>query len=146
MIRTMRLRGIERRADEADETVRWLLAGDPSIRWQVLRDLIGAADSAVESERAMRPEFLKFWFPPRWHYDLLRGLDYFQSVAAPRDERLNEAIEVLREHRRGTDRWDLEGIYAGKTYFQMERVGSPSRWNTLRALRVLRWWESGGHE
>jgi hypothetical protein len=88
----------------------------------------------------IRPEFLKFSFPPRWHYDLLRGLDYFQSVGAQRDERLTDAIAVLRQ-RRGTDgRWKLENRHKGKTYFEMERVGRPSRWNTLRALRVLAWW------
>ena len=93
--------------------------------------------------RVIRPEFLEFSFPPRWHYDVLRGLDYFQSVAAPRDDRLSEAVGVIVERRDGTGRWDLEHTHRGKTYFEMERVGSPSRWNTLRALRVLRWWGKG---
>ena len=91
----------------------------------------------------IKPEFLRFSFPPRWHYDVLRGLDYFQAVDAPRDPRLEDAIEVVRRHRRADGRWDLQNRYRGKTYFELERVGAPSRWNTLRALRVLKWWDKG---
>ena len=89
----------------------------------------------------INPVFLRLSFPPRWHYDILRALDYFQSAGAPRDERLSEAIGVLCTKRRDDGRWSLENDYRGKTYFNMERVGKPSRWNTLRALRVLRWWQ-----
>jgi hypothetical protein len=92
----------------------------------------------------IKPEFLRFSFPPRWHYDVLRGLDYFQAVDAPRDPRLADAIEIVRRHRRADGRWALQNRYRGKTYFKLERVGAPSRWNTLRALRVLKWWEKGG--
>jgi hypothetical protein len=89
----------------------------------------------------IKPIFLKLSFPPRWHYDILRALDYFQSVNAPRDPRLSEAIEIVRNARSSDGRWPLQNIYKGKTYFEMERLGAPSRWNTLRALRVLHWWE-----
>jgi hypothetical protein len=85
-------------------------------------------------------EFTRLTFPPRWHYDILRALDYFQEVNAPRDERLAEAIELLLHRRSDDGRWPLQYRYSGKTYFDMERVGAPSRWNTLRALRVLKWW------
>jgi hypothetical protein len=91
----------------------------------------------------IKPLFTRFAFPPRWHYDVLRALDYFQSVDAPRDDRLAEAIDLVRQARREDGRWPLHHAYKGKTYFQMERVGAPSRWNTLRALRVLRWWDAG---
>jgi hypothetical protein len=91
----------------------------------------------------IKPIFLRFSFPPRWHYDILRALDYFQAVNAPRDERLAESIEMVRKHQTKDGRWLLENDYKGKTYFAMERVGAPSRWNTLRALRVLKWWEPG---
>ena len=90
----------------------------------------------------IKPIFLRFSFPPRWHYDILRALDYFQSVKAPRDRRLGEAIEIVRRTRGADGCWTLQNIYGGKTYFEMERLGAPSRWNTLRALRVLKWWES----
>jgi hypothetical protein len=91
----------------------------------------------------IKPIFVKFSFPPRWHYDILRALDYFRAVNAPRDPRLNDAIEIVDRERLPDRRWPLHNAYKGKTYFEMERVGQPSRWNTLRALRVLRWWESG---
>jgi hypothetical protein len=93
--------------------------------------------------KIIKPEFIRFSFPPRWHYDILRGLDYFQAVDAPRDRRLREAVDIVRSRQRADGRWPLEYTYSGKTYFEIERVGAPSRWNTLRALRVLKWWEGG---
>ena len=88
----------------------------------------------------IKSEFTRFVFPPRWHYDVLRALDHFRDVGAPRDERLSEAIEMV-EARRGSDgRWPLMYKYHGKAFFDMEQVGKPSRWNTLRAMRVLKWW------
>lgn len=89
----------------------------------------------------INPKFAWMVFPPRWHYDILRALDHFQAVKAPRDERLGEAVEIVRGARGADGRWAHLHAYRGKTYFQMERLGGPSRWNTLRALRVLRWWD-----
>jgi hypothetical protein len=89
----------------------------------------------------IKPVFIRFAFPPRWHYDILRALDHFQAIDALRDERLAEAIEIVRSTRRGDGRWTLQNNWKGKTYFELERLGAPSRWNTLRALRVLKWWE-----
>jgi hypothetical protein len=88
----------------------------------------------------IKSEFMRFVFPPRWHYDVLRALDYFQSVHAPRDERLSEAIDLVTRRRGADARWTLEYTYSGKTHFPLERLRAPSRWNTLRALRVLKWW------
>lgn len=93
--------------------------------------------------KIIKPVFLRLAFPPRWHYDILRALDYFQAVAAPRDERLTDAITVLRDKRRPDGRWNLEHRFRGRVFFEIERLQRPSRWNTLRALRVLRWWEGG---
>lgn len=89
----------------------------------------------------INPVFMRFAFPPRWHYDILRALDYFQAVNAPRDPRLSDAIDIVRTTRREDGTWPLQNEYKGKTYFQLERVGAPSRWNTLRAMRVLKWWD-----
>ncbi|HSP33794.1 MAG TPA: hypothetical protein VLU46_05700 [Thermoanaerobaculia bacterium] len=89
----------------------------------------------------IKSDFTRLSFPPRWHYNILRTLDHFRSVGARRDERAAEAIELLRKKRQSDGRWLLENTYRGKTYFEMERVGQPSRWNTLMALRVLRWWD-----
>jgi hypothetical protein len=92
--------------------------------------------------RIIKSILLRFSFPPRWHYDILRALDHFQAVGAPRDHRLREAIEIVLRTRRDDGRWTLQNRYAGKTYFELERVGQASRWNTLRALRVLAWWDA----
>jgi hypothetical protein len=83
-----------------------------------------------------------FSFPPRWHYDVLMALDYFQECGAERDERLSDAIELLRKKRRKDGTWSLQNRHPGRTFFEMEEAGKPSRWNTLRALRVIHWWES----
>jgi hypothetical protein len=91
----------------------------------------------------IKAEFKRFSFPPRWHYDILRALDYFQAVDAPRDRRLAEAVDIVRMRRRPDGRWPLEHGYKGRSHFELERPGAPSRWNTLRALRVLKWWEPG---
>lgn len=88
----------------------------------------------------IKPVFLRFAFPPRWHYDILRALDYFQSVKAPRDRRLSDAIDIVQSTQGEDGRWPLQQVYNGKTYFELERKGAPSRWNTMRALRVLKWW------
>jgi hypothetical protein len=90
----------------------------------------------------MKPAFVRFAFPPRWHYDILRALDYFQAVCAPRDERLADAIGIVRDSQRENGLWPLQYAHRGKIYFELERLGAPSRWNTLRALRVLKWWET----
>jgi hypothetical protein len=90
--------------------------------------------------QVIKPIFTRLSFPPRWHYDILRALDYFRSVDAPRDERLGDAIDILVQKRRADGRWILENRYRGKTYFKLERIRAPSRWNTLRAMRVLKWW------
>ena len=92
----------------------------------------------------IKPALTRFSFPPRWHYDILRALDYFQAVNAPRDRRLAEAIDIVRSSQCEDGRWLLQHSYRGKTYFEMERLGAPSRWNTLRALRVLDRFAQGG--
>jgi hypothetical protein len=80
-------------------------------------------------------------FPPRWHYDFLRALDYFQGVKTPLDERMQAAVSLLLEKRRGEDGlWVLNKPWAGRVHFPIEETGKPSRWNSLRALRVLKWW------
>ena len=91
----------------------------------------------------VKPEYLELAFPYYWHYDVLRALDYFRRSSAEPDPRMAEAVEVVRSKRQPDGRWLLEGIYPGRVHFELEDgVGRPSRWNTLRALRVLEW--SGG--
>lgn len=88
------------------------------------------------------PAWLQFSFPTRWHYDVLRGLEYFREVGDPPDPRMNEAMELLRSKRQPDGTWLLENTHPGAVHFPLdEGDGRPSRWNTLRALRVLRWSE-----
>jgi hypothetical protein len=75
---------------------------------------------------------------------ILRALDHFRDVNAPRDHRLAEAVDIIRSSRREDGRWALQHVHNGKTHFELARRGAPSRWNTLRALRVLKWWNAGG--
>ena len=88
--------------------------------------------------------WLRFSFPHWYHYDVLRGLEYLRSAAVEPDERVAEAIGVVQGKRDAEGQWPLENSHAGKAHFQMDQGdGEPSRWNTLRAMRVLRWYEQG---
>jgi hypothetical protein len=89
----------------------------------------------------IHPKFVRLSFPPRWHYDMLRGLAYFARAGADRDRRLLDAIDLLVRRRDKDGRWPVQQKHAGKVFFDMEEIGGSSRWNTLRALRVCRWWE-----
>ena len=74
----------------------------------------------------IKPVFTRFSFPPRWHYDILRALDYFQAVDAPCDPRLAEAIDIVRSTRREDGRWSLQHWCKGKAYFELESLGAPT--------------------
>jgi hypothetical protein len=88
------------------------------------------------------PKFLKFSFPPRYEYDVLRALDYLRASGVKPDPRVNDAIGVVESSRQADGRWLLDGAHQEAIAVKLgEGVGEPSRWNTLRALRVLRWAE-----
>jgi hypothetical protein len=94
-------------------------------------------------------EFLELAFPPRYHYDILRSLDYFRAASilagtkSKPDPRSTEAIQLIESKRQPDGRWLLENSYDEALALPLtEIVGQPSRWNTLRALRVLRWFDS----
>ena len=91
----------------------------------------------------VNPAWLQFSFPSRWHYDVLRALEYFCSVGDMPDPRMDEAIDLLRSKQQPDGTWLLENTHPGKVHFALEDGdGRPSRWNTLRALRVLRWYKN----
>jgi len=84
-------------------------------------------------------KMLALAYPSRWRYDILRTLDYFRYAKVNFDERMQDAIEVLIKKRTGDNIWKLQANHPGQFHFHMEEVGKPSRWNTLRALRVLKY-------
>jgi hypothetical protein len=77
-------------------------------------------------------------YPSRWRYDILRALDYFQYVRIKYDTRMEDAFEIVIKKRRKDGTWPLQGKHSGQTHFDMEKTGEPSRWNTLRVLRVFK--------
>lgn len=92
--------------------------------------------------KTIDPKIIRLSFPPRWHYDILRCLDYFQERKVKSDQRMNEAISLLLKKQTPEGYWKLENEYPAKIFFRMEKQGKESRWNTLRALRILNWWEN----
>lgn len=77
-------------------------------------------------------------YPSRWKYDILRALDYFRSAGVCYDPRMKDALDVIKNKRRKDGTWPLQAKHPGKVHFDMEQAGKSSRWNTLRALRVLK--------
>ncbi|MGH6752426.1 MAG: squalene cyclase [Bradyrhizobium sp.] len=99
---------------------------------------------SLRSGEVIDRRWARFSFPTSWHYDLLRGLDYLRSAGVGPDERVAEAVELVKERRHQNGRWPLNSLHADhvdRFPFDMEAgVGKASRWNTLRALRVLDWY------
>lgn len=115
-----------------------------------LKRLIEAKERAIEfllihklfkshrSGAIMDKKMLMLSYPSRWRYDILRALDYFRLAGIDYDNRMDDAIEILLKKRRKDGKWPLQARHSGQTHFEMEETGKPSRWKTLRALRVLR--------
>lgn len=89
----------------------------------------------------VNPVFTRFPFPPQWHFDVLRGLEHVRAAGVPADDRLADAVEVVRSARRSDGRWPVHRPHPGRQWFRLEEPG-PSRWATLRAVRVLDWWDA----
>jgi hypothetical protein len=88
--------------------------------------------------KIIKKEFLNIPYPCRWKYDILRALDYFQYAGTKYDKRMQAAIDVILRKRRKDGLWNLQTAHPGQVHFKMEQPGKPSRWNTLRALRILK--------
>ena len=86
-------------------------------------------------------KMLKFTFPPRWKYDIMRALWYASVNDLPRDKRFGDAVEIVKEKQNPDGTWNATTDHGGKIHFRMESPGKPGRWNTLRAMRILKWWE-----
>ena len=98
----------------------------------------------IERDRKSGTTWTRFAFPTWWHYDVLRGLEYLRRASVVPDERVTEAIDLVRSKGDDDGRWPLETRYPGVMPVQIDDgEGRPSRWNTLRALRVLNWYSGG---
>ena len=94
----------------------------------------------LSTGEVVEPAWLTFSFPFRWRYDVLRALDHLRTVQDTPDPRAGEALELVRAKRQDDGTWLGENTHPGEVHFVLEDGdGRPSRWNTLRALRVLRW-------
>ena len=95
----------------------------------------------IERDRKGGSAWTRFAFPTWWHYDVLRGLEYFRGAGVPYDERMAEALELVASKRNGDGVWSLDTTYPGVMPIELGEVeGEPSRWITLRALRVLKYY------
>lgn len=95
---------------------------------------------SLSSGELINPRWLLMSFPTRWFYDVLRALDYLRESGIDPDPRAEEAIAVIEGKQRKDGTWPVQNRHPGVEHFRMEESGKPSRWNTLRVLRVLRWW------
>ncbi len=127
------------------EGIQTYLAGGYSYRFQDLDEaatkgreflLIHRLYKSHRTGEVISPLFTRLHYPCRWRFDVLRALDYFRGVGVA-DPRLSDALEIVRKRRRKDGTWTASK-HAGQTHFDMEKTRQPSRWNTLRALRVLK--------
>lgn len=86
--------------------------------------------------RIIDKNFLKLSYPCRWRYDILRGFDYFQHAGIHWDNRMTEALNYLTQKQNKNGTWNLQAAHPGQVHLVMEKAGKPSRWNTLRMLRI----------
>jgi hypothetical protein len=82
--------------------------------------------------------FLKLTYPSRWRYDILRAMDYFQYAGIEWDSRMSAAVDYLAKKQQNDGTWNMQASHPGQVHFIMEEAGKPSRWNTLRMLRMKR--------
>lgn len=98
---------------------------------------------SLRTSEVINKHWLRFSYPMHWHYDVLRGLDYLRNAGIRPDSRVDEAVEVVIERRHQNGRWPLNLLHPEEIPLKMEtEVARASRWNTLRALRVLRWYHA----
>jgi len=123
----------------------WAIQGD-SFEPNAIANAISEGEEFILAHRLFRshrkgtiidPKMLRLSYPCRWRYDILRALDYFQKAGRVYDSRMEEALHILKNKQRSDGYWPLQQQHEGATHFEMETPGEPSRWNTLRALRVL---------
>ncbi|MDP8959503.1 MAG: hypothetical protein M3N51_09985 [Actinomycetota bacterium] len=123
----------ERRTDDSGPAAARARAHEYLLERRLMRSL--------STGEVINKRWTLFSFPPRWYYDVLRGLDYLREAEIGADRRAEEAISLVESKQDREGRCPLQNRHRGREHFQMEEgAGKPSRWNTLRALRVLRWY------
>ena len=117
------------------------------------KEISGAIKTAIEfilmhrlffSDRTgqiINKNFLKLTYPCRWRYDILRAMDYFQYAGVKWDNRMTEALSYLNKKQNKDGTWNMQAAHSGQVHVMMEKAGKPSRWNTLRMLRVIKHFE-----
>jgi hypothetical protein len=116
-----------------------LLKAEKESREFILQHRLFKSD---KTGKIIHEQFLKLSWPSRWRYDILRALDYFRYAKVDYDERMQDAIDVILNKRTKEGLWKLQANHPGRVHFHMEEVGKPSRWNTMRALRVLKYFKT----
>lgn len=111
-----------------------------SLASQKGQDFLLRYNLGIVDHKPIKSKWMSFSFPAYWFYDILTALDYFQCFRLNEDIRCQAAVDFLCRRQTKDGQWFLGVRHPGKTYFEMEKVGNPSRWNTLRALRVIDWW------
>jgi hypothetical protein len=118
------------------------------------RDVLQSRDRAIEfllehrlykshrTGRIVKSQMTQFCFPPGWKYDVMTVLDYLRSENVPKDERMQDAIDLVLSKRKKNGIWMHPSPHSGRIFFELEKAGEPGRMNTLRGMRILRWWES----
>ncbi len=94
-----------------------------------------------QSHRAGQPmqkQFTRFSFPPRWFFDVMKAMDQFQMHDVPQNENFDDSLKLICKKQRKSGKWTVQNKHAGREHFEMEKAGQESRWNTLRALRILK--------
>jgi len=95
--------------------------------------------------KIIQKDFLMMPYPCRWKYNILRAMDYFRYAEREWDVRMEPAMHVLIQKRNKNRSWNLQTAHPGQVHFEMEKVGKPSRWNTLRVMRVLHQFKNTFH-
>ena len=132
----------ERAAGAPPDVTKARLHGQEYLLERRLFRRLSTGQPVGQDRKTGRPAaWTRFSYPVFWHYDVLRGLDYLRAAGAAPDDRATEAIELVRSKRDADGRWPLENPHPGELHFAIDDgEGKPSRWNTLRAMRVLRWY------
>jgi hypothetical protein len=132
----------EQRIGGSSEVADARLRGEEYLLERRMRRRLSTGEVIEYDRKTDRPAaWTRFSYPTYWHYDVLRGLDYLRASGADPDERVAEAVDLVDAKRDSDGRWPLENPHPGRLHFAIdEGKGRPSRWNTLRAMRVLKWY------